>query len=196
MSPALLPPPPAGTPGVPSHLPQGLLGGEPLRARPPDRGTQGFLALSHAHGPAASPLRWPWLRAGRSGLHSLNPRLQVSGWRLAPQPEWRHGPGDGGWFSGSEVGCWPPGLYEGERGPGRPPRDSRQGLCCLPVRRPPSARYASLHLPWAAALHLAGFLRTEGLCAQVGHQPRLPVPDCHTGESGRKATRAFPRPPS
>lgn len=139
---------PLMTPGVPSNLPQGgAPGGRAPESQTPGRWHAGLSRpLSRVRGPATSPLRWPWLQAGRSGLHSLNPRLQVSGWRLALRPQWREGPGNGGWFyvCGSFLVLrWGAGLLActrgtGDRGPGQrplrlPPGASRRGLCCLPV---------------------------------------------------------------
>lgn len=156
-------PSPCHDPRVPSNLPQGgAPGGRAPESQTPGRWHAGLSRpLSRVRGPATSPLRWPWLQAGRSGLHSLNPRLQVSGWRLALRPQWREGPGNGGWFyvCGSFLVLrWGAGLLACTRGTG----DQGSGLCdsrqalpvgvsaafpspptsiCMP--RPPS------HLPWA-----------------------------------------------
>nr|KAF6485253.1 hypothetical protein HJG63_010507 [Rousettus aegyptiacus] len=133
---------PAMTPGVPSNLPQGgAPGGRAPESQTPGRWHAGLSRpLSRVRGPATSPLRWPWLQAGRSGLHSLNPRLQVSGWRLALWPQWREGPGNGGWFyvCGSFLVLrWGAGLLACTRGTG----DQGSGLCDSRQALPVSAHF-------------------------------------------------------
>lgn len=107
---------------------------------------------------------------GRSGLHSLNPRLQVSGWRLAPQPEWRDRPGDGGWFCvcgsfwfrGGVLASWPVQGGAGTRAtaPVTPACDSRRAL---PVGVSAAFLSADLHLRAMPPSTSLGWLRSTSL---------------------------------